>query len=77
MEEKNVREEKLKDKTCEAVDDLGTTVKEASRKIFDAMAERTAEVFSDLFDSITDKAKEKIKKRGNDGKKDDSVPDGN
>ena len=72
---KEVAEEKLKQTTCEAVDDLSDSVKKASRHIFDAMVERTAEVFSDLLDSVTSKAKEKVKQRGEDDEEGSNVPD--
>jgi len=73
--ENNVAEEKLKQTTCEAVDDLSDSVKKVSRTVFDAMVERTAEVFSDLLDSVTSKAKEKMTERGEDNEKGSNVPD--
>ena len=61
-EKQSAREEKLKQSTADAIDTLGTAVKETSRKIFNAAVEHSAEVFSDVFDKCMEKAKEKIKK---------------
>jgi len=55
-------EKKLKTSTVEAIDTLGSAVKDTSRKIFDACVQRSVEVFSEVFDECLDKAKEKIKK---------------
>ena len=64
MEEKTrkITDEELKSRACDAVDELSKGVKKASRDIFDACVERTAEVFSELLDKATSRAKEKIKK---------------
>lgn len=66
MEEKHkITDEHMKEKTFEAVDEIAESVKNATRKIFDVCVERTAEVFSNLLDTATDKAKKKMAEKGN------------
>ena len=72
----NTSDEKMKQQTVEAVDTISSAVKAATKKFFDACVERTAEVFSEVFDNYTNKAKEKIADKGTDNdKKDDNVPE--
>lgn len=63
-EKTNTSDEKIKETTANAIDELASSVKKTSRKIFDACVERTAEVFSEVFDDYLNKTKEKIKKKG-------------
>lgn len=60
----NSSEKKMKESTVDAIDELATAVKGTTRKFFDACVERTAEVFSEVFDNYLNKTKEKIKKKG-------------
>jgi type III secretory pathway component EscR len=63
---KETRNEKLKDQTSEAVDELSTGIKRAARKFFDACTQETVEFFSDVFDKYIEKTKGKIKNKGSD-----------
>jgi len=49
-ENEKMTEEKLQQKFEEAIDDLGDATKKATKKIFNGMAARTAEVFSEMLD---------------------------
>jgi len=69
---KRLTDEQLTEKACGVVDELTKAVKSASRDIFDALVERTKDVFSDVADKYAIKAKEKISGKGkcNDREKD-------
>ncbi len=60
----NTNEEKIKESTLNAIDELAINIKQSSRKFFDSCVERTAEVFSEVFDNCLNKTKEKINKKG-------------
>lgn len=60
----NPKDEKLKETTSEVIDDLSKVIKDTSRKFLDACVERSAEIFSEVLDKYTEKAKEKMKKKG-------------
>ena len=66
---KDTKNDNLKNQTSEAVDELSSGIRRATRRIFDACVQETVEFFSTLLDNYTDKAKEKIKNKGaeNDG----------
>jgi hypothetical protein len=67
MENKpKITDEELSKRTSDAIDEIGVAVKSAARKFFDACVERTADVFSEMFDKYSGKAKEKIKGDKND-----------
>jgi hypothetical protein len=57
----DTKNDNLKNQTSEAVDELSSGIRRATRKIFDACVQETIEFFSDLLDKYTDKTKEKIK----------------
>ena len=60
-ENEKMTEEKLQQKFEEAIDELGNTTKKVTRKIFNGMVERTAEVFSEMLDKQKIIIKRKIK----------------
>jgi gas vesicle protein len=60
--DKRLKKEQLKEKSCEVVDDLNTAVKDASKKMVDAIVELTVGALSDVLDKCANKTKEKIKK---------------
>lgn len=57
-----INDEEIAKKTIDALDDLGSTLKKSSRKIFDALVERTVDTISDVFDKKIKNTKEKLKK---------------
>lgn len=61
--EDRMTEEKLQHRVEEAIDELGDATKKATRKVFNGMAARTAEVFSEMLDKQKIIIKNKI--RGN------------
>ena len=72
MEDKTknkITDEELSRRTSDAIDEVATSVKSAAKKMFDAFVERTADVFCEVFDIYTKKAKHKIKGEKNEEKK--------
>lgn len=55
------KNEKIKEVTCEVVDDLSGELKKSSKKLSDVMVERSLEILSENFDYIISKLKNKIK----------------
>lgn len=65
-DKKIIINKELKETTCEVVDDLGGSIKDASRKIFNVLMDQTADIFSDTWDRVLNKAKEKIQEQEED-----------